>query len=46
MEPRDELVPVFRDVSNEDDNICTFRKEKQAAHLMPRYRKRQGTNEN
>lgn len=22
-----ELVPVFRDISNEEDNICTFRKE-------------------
>jgi hypothetical protein len=48
-EPREEMVPVFRDVVNEEDkedNACTFRKDKQASHLVPRFRKRHEANEN
>ncbi len=45
-EPRDEMVPVFRDSANEEEkeeNACTFRKDKQ---LVARYRKRQEGIEN
>jgi hypothetical protein len=40
IEPKPELVPVFRDLSNEEENVCTFRKDRQT-HLVPRYRRRQ-----